>query len=91
MIYKTIFLFERELRPLSPWRRWRSSGRGTGLAATSADVANGVPARGGCDQEAARSEIPGRASRRNRQEPLFGLFEVQFDNQMIYTDARRNT
>jgi len=58
------------------------------LAATSADPAVAPPPEAAFIKKTLEQKFPGSAVGAIRKSPYFGLFEVQFDNQMVYTDAK---
>jgi thiol:disulfide interchange protein DsbC len=58
------------------------------LAATSADPVAATPAEAAAIKKTLEQKFPGVAVGAISRSPYFGLFEVQFDNQMIYTDAK---
>jgi thiol:disulfide interchange protein DsbC len=58
------------------------------LAATSADVATAPPPEAAAIKKQLEAKFPGAQVGAIAKSPYFGLFEVQFDNQMIYTDAK---
>jgi thiol:disulfide interchange protein DsbC len=57
------------------------------LAATSADPA-APPPEAAAIKRALEAKFPGTVVGAISKSPYFGLFEVQFDNQMVYTDAK---
>ena len=58
------------------------------LAATSNDVVAAPPPEAAWIKKTLEQKFPGAAVGVISKSPYFGLFEVQFDNQMLYTDAK---
>ncbi|HQR12203.1 MAG TPA: DsbC family protein [Casimicrobiaceae bacterium] len=58
------------------------------MAATSNDVAGPPPPEAAAIKKNLEAKFPGAAVGVITRSPYFGLFEVQFDNQIIYTDAK---
>ncbi len=58
------------------------------LAATTADAAAATPPEATFIRKTLEQKFPGSAVGVISRSPYFGLFEVQFDNQMVYTDAK---
>ncbi len=58
------------------------------LAATSNDAVVAPPPEAVAIKKSLEAKFPGAAVGVIRKSPYFGLFEVQFDNQMLYTDAK---
>jgi thiol:disulfide interchange protein DsbC len=58
------------------------------LAATSANPVAATPAEAAAIKKSLEQKFPGVTVGAISRSPYFGLFEVQFDNQMIYTDAK---
>jgi thiol:disulfide interchange protein DsbC len=58
------------------------------LAATANDAVSATPPEAAGIKRALEQNFPGVTVGVIAKSPYFGLFEVQFDNQMVYTDAR---
>ena len=58
------------------------------LAATSADTVAATPPEAAAIKRTIEQKFPGSTVGAISRSPYFGLFEVQFDSQMIYTDAK---
>lgn len=58
------------------------------MAATSADPVAASPAEANAIKKALEQKFPGVTIGAISRSPYFGLFEVQFDAQMIYTDVK---
>ena len=58
------------------------------LAATSADSATATPPEAALIRKTLEQKFQGTSVGVITRSPYFGLFEVQFDNQLIYTDAK---
>jgi thiol:disulfide interchange protein DsbC len=58
------------------------------LAATAADPVTPAPPEAAFIKKTIEQKFPGSTVGAIRKSPYFGLFEVQFDNQMIYTDSK---
>jgi thiol:disulfide interchange protein DsbC len=89
MIYKTIFLLRtRSAAAVAVAAMAFVWSAVPVLAATSADVATAPPPEAAAIKKQLEAKFPGAQVGAIAKSPYFGLFEVQFDNQMIYTDAK---
>ena len=81
------------VRPRVVAGAWHLRGRAarrpaSAAAQTPAPRAAPLQRRGRAGQEAPRAEVPGRDDRYVAKSPYFGLYEVMFDEQIVYTDAK---
>ena len=89
MIFITIFLRRTRLAAVAAAAAlalgWASL---PAFAATSADPVAATPAEAAAIKKTLEQKFPGVTVGAISRSPYFGLFEVQFDSQMIYTDAK---
>lgn len=58
------------------------------LAATSSEVVTAAPPEAAAIRKQLATKFPGSSIGVISKSPYFGLFEVQFDSQLVYTDAK---